>query len=117
MKRSNFLIQIFLSCSILVISILSCKQEKEKLPADFELASAWADMTNYITKNTPANSPTFASRCFGYIGLTMYESVVNGCPEYQSVGPQLNGLGNLPMPEKGVFYNWQLALNAAQAEI
>ena len=95
----------------------SCKQESKKLPKDFELATAWADMTNYITRNTPANTPTFASRCFGYIGLTMYESVVNGYPEYQSVAPQLNGLGNLPMPEKGVDYNWQLALNAGQAEI
>ena len=87
------------------------------MPEDFELATAWADMTNYITKTTPANSPTFASRCFGYIGLTMYESVVNGFPEYQSVAPQLNGLGSLPLPEKDVKYNWHLALNAAQAEI
>src|SRR4051794_39464598 len=108
MKRSNFLIKVFLSCSILITSISSCKQAKEKLPQDFELASAWADMTNYVTKNTPANSPTFASRCFGYIGLTMYESVVNGYSEYQSVAPQLNGLGNLPMREEGVIYNWQL---------
>jgi hypothetical protein len=74
-------------------------------------------MTNYVTKNTPANSPTFASRCFGYIGLTMYESVVNGYSEYQSVAPQLNGLGNLPMPEEGVIYNWQLSLNAGEADI
>ena len=74
-------------------------------------------MANYIAKTTPANSPTFASRCFGYIGLTMYESVVNGYPEYQSVAPQLNGLGNLPLPEQNVAYNWQLVLNAGQAEI
>ena len=97
--------------------VSSCKQENKKMPEGFELATAWADLTNYITKNTPANTPTFASRCFGYIGLTMYESVVNGYPEYQSVAPQLNGLGNLPLPEKGVVYNWQLALNAGQAEI
>jgi PAP2 superfamily len=97
--------------------VLSCTQENKKLPEDFELATAWADMTNYITKTTPANSPTFASRCFGYIGLTMYESAVNGNPEYQSVSAQLNGLGSLPLPEKGVAYNWSLALNASQAEI
>ena len=117
MKRVKFLISIFVSCFIIVISISSCKQEDEKLPEDYELATAWADMTNYITKNTPANSPTFASRCFGYIGLTMYESVVNGYPEYESVASQLNGLGNLPIPEKNITYNWQLSLNAAQAEI
>jgi membrane-associated phospholipid phosphatase len=47
----------------------------------------------------------------------MYESVVNDYPEYQSVAPQLNGLGNLPSPEKGLSYNWKLSLNAAEAEI
>jgi len=109
-------IKIFISCLIITWLNLSCRENK-KLPDDFEIATAWADMTNYITKTTPANSPTFASRCFGYIGLTMYESVVNGYPEYQSVAPQLNGLGSLPLPEKGTRYNWQLALNAGQAEI
>lgn len=96
---------------------MSCNPEKERLPEDYELATAWADMANYITKNTPANSPTFASRCFGYIGLTMYESVVNGYPEYESVASQLNGLGPLPIPEPGLNYNWKLSLNAAEAEI
>ena len=95
----------------------SCRQKNNLPPQDFELATAWADLTTYITKTTPANSPTFASRCFGYIGLTMYESVVNGFSEYQSVASQLNGLGALPLPEKNLQYNWQLVLNAGQAEI
>jgi len=107
----------FIPFLLFLILFSSCKQQKENLPEDYELTSAWADMTNYITKNTPANSPTFASRCFGYIGLTMYESVVNGYPEYQSVAPQLNGLGNLILPERELIYNWQLALNAGQAEV
>src|SRR6188474_1280577 len=105
MKQVRFCMKIFIFCLSACCFIPSCKQESKKLPEDFELATAWADMTNYITKNTPANSPTFASRCFGYIGLTMYESVVNGYPEYQSVAPQLNELGILPLPEKGVEYN------------
>ncbi|MCG7857090.1 phosphatase PAP2 family protein [Flavihumibacter sediminis] len=97
--------------------ILSCQDKKLIAPSDYELAASWADLTNYITKNTPANSPTFASRCFGYIGLTMYESIVHGYPEYQSVATQLNGLGNLQKPEQGLKYNWPLVFNAAQAEI
>jgi hypothetical protein len=117
MKQVRFCTRFFIFCLIACCFIPSCKQESRKLPEDFELATAWADMTNYITKNTPANSPTFASRCFGYIGLTMYESVVNGYPEYQSVAPQLNGLGSLPLPDTGVTYNWPLVLNAGQAEI
>ena len=117
MKQQIHLIKIAIFCLFIAGLSLSCNRATEKMPEDFEVATAWADLTNYITKNTPANSPTFASRCFGYIGLTMYESVVNGYPQYQSVAPQLNGLGYLPLPEKGVVYNWQLVLNAGQAEI
>jgi hypothetical protein len=101
----------------LLVLMASCTSAPLPLPSDDELATSWADLTNEITKTTPANSPTFASRCFGYIGLTMYESIVHGYPAYQSVAPQLNGLGSLPEPEKSVPYNWQLALNAGQAEI
>lgn len=117
MKQPLVLIKRF--CLLLLLGSVfnSCKQEDKKLPLDFEIATAWADMSNYITRTTPSNSPTFASRCFGYIGLTMYESVVNGYPEYQSVAPELNGLGNLPKPEQGVDYNWLLSFNAGQAEI
>src|SRR5688572_5256149 len=117
MKQLTNSIKTFFSLLGVGSLISSCNQESKKLPEGFELATAWADMANYITKTTPANSPTFASRCFGYIGLTMYESVVNGYPEYQSVAPQLNGFSSLPLPEKNVAYNWQLVLNAGQAEI
>lgn len=102
---------------IFLLVTASCKNTPAPSPADDELASQWADLTNFITKTTPANSPTFASRCFGYIGLTMYESVVHGYPEYQSIAPQLNGLGSLPQPESQQTYNWPIALNAGQAEI
>lgn len=74
-------------------------------------------MTLYITKNTPSNSPTYSSRCLGYIGLTMYESVVNGYPNYQSLSGQLDGLDSLPKPETSKKYDWKLSLNAAQATI
>ena len=117
MKKFRYTKNILNSFLVAGLCILSCGKEKKMPPPDFELATAWADMTTYITKTTPANSPTFASRCFGYIGLAMYESVVNGFSEYQSVAPQLNGLGSLPLPEKNLKYNWQLALNAGQAEI
>lgn len=117
MKQQLVLIKRFCLLLLLGSAFNSCKQEYKKLPQDFEIATAWADMSNYITRTTPSNSPTFASRCFGYIGLTMYESVVNGYPDYQSVAPELNGLGNLPKPEQGVDYNWQLSFNAGQAEI
>ena len=101
----------------LISLISSCSLKKQKPLQPHEITTSWAEMTLFITKNTPANSPTYSSRCLGYVGLTMYESVVNGYLNYQSLEGQLNGLRNLPKPEKGKKYDWQLTLNAGQATI
>lgn len=93
----------------------SCKEKI--IISDQDLTIKWADMTLFITKNTPANTPTYSSRCLGYIGLTMYESVVNGYPNYQSLSDQLAGLDSLPKPENGQKYDFRLSLNAAQSSI
>ncbi|HPH45417.1 MAG TPA: vanadium-dependent haloperoxidase, partial [Chryseolinea sp.] len=77
----------------------------------------WADLTLLTIKHTPGNTPTFTSRCLGYIGLTMYESVVHGRSGSKSMAGQLNELDELPLPEVDVEYNWELSLNAGQAAI
>jgi hypothetical protein len=82
-----------------------------------DLAAAWADMTLHLTQHTPSNSPTYASRCLGYIGLTMYESAVHADSGWQSLAGQLNGLDSLPTPSPGLTYDWRLSLNAGQAAI
>lgn len=107
------------SCLIVGVfaGFLSGCTPQSKPLAEPDVAMAWADMTLFITKNTPANTPTYASRCLGYIGLTMYESVVAGDSAHQSLAGQLNGLNSLPKPEVGQPYQWVLALNAGQAQI
>lgn len=105
----------FLIVFILLTTVVGCQHKKPL--KDFELATKWAEMTLFITKNTPANSPTYASRCLGYIGLTMYESIVQGFAPYQSLEYQLDGLDSLPKLEQGKNYDWKISLNAAQAFI
>ena len=95
----------------------ACSPESKTAYADQDVPIAWGEMTLYITKHTPGNSPTYASREFGYTGLTMYESIVHGSPGYRSLAGQLNGLDSLPQPEAGQRYNWLLSLNAGQAAI
>lgn len=97
--------------------IISCSQLAENEISKQQVAIAWAELALYITQYTPANSPTYASRGFGYLGLTMYESMVNGYPSHQSLADQLNGLEQLPLPEPGLSYDWVLSMNAAQASI
>ena len=103
--------------SVLLFVSLTFVSCQPKAITDQELATKWADMTLFILKNTPGNSPTYASRSLGYIGLTMYESIVNGYSPYQSLAGQLDSLDNLPKPEKDKNYDWRLSLNAAQAFI
>lgn len=108
----------FLLLFILIISsFFHCTSESTIELNEQDVATKWAEMALHVTQYTPANSPTFASRCFGYIGLTMYESIVHSDANYNSLAGQLNELEKLPLPEKGKVYNWQLALNAGQAEI
>ena len=101
---------------LLIISIACSITEQPKL-SDKDVAMEWANMTLFITRYTPSNSPTFASRAFGYIGLTMYESIVPGFEEYNSMNRQLNGLELLPKIDPTKEYNWALSLNASQSEI
>jgi len=101
----------------LILAIAGCQRLFPHQFTENEVAAAWAERAMYTTRWTPSNSPTFASRCFGYIGLTMYETVVHGYPEYQSMAGQLNGLDSLPQPEPGKTYDWVLAMNAGQAYI
>src|SRR6187549_319662 len=106
-----------LAMTLLVLVMGACSARKEKVFTPQEVTITWANMSLYVAKNTPANSPTFASRGFGYIGLTMYETIVHGSPSYNSLAGQLNGLNELPVPEKDVAYDWVISLNAGQAHI
>ena len=81
------------------------------------LPARWADVTLKTIQFTFPNSPTYSSRSLGYIGLTMYESVVHGSAMHKSVASQLNGFSALPEPDLTKEYNWALSLNAGQSSI
>lgn len=70
---------------------------------------AWAELCLDVIKNSPNNSPTYASRSLGYIGLTMYETVVAGSANYQSIGSELNGLGQTELEGN---LDWEIAQSA-----
>ena len=111
---------LFLFC----IAVLNaCKKDDEivapiaQTPLSSDVATKWADMTLVIAQKTPGNTPTYASRGFGYIGLTMYESIVMGSKVNKSMSGQLSGLSGLPIADTTKTYNWYLSLNAGQAYI
>ncbi len=117
--KSKFL-PIFISISFLFF--ISCKKDDETniYQADTstpDIAVKWTDMNLYILKYSPSNTPTYASRSLGYLGLTMYECVQAGSGRHVSMNGQLKGLPTLPQVEAGKKYNWIVSLNAGQAFI
>ena len=81
-----------------------------------QVAIAWFDLYLDLVKSTPGFTPPVASRAFGYAGITLYEAVVPGMPDYQSLAGQLTGLAPLPQPAPGAAYHWPTVANGALAD-
>ena len=56
-------------------------------------------------------------RCQAYCGIALYESVVPGMPDYQSLSGQVTDLPAMPLTESGKAYHWAASANAALAEM
>jgi hypothetical protein len=108
---------IFLSLILCIFALTSFGQKKSNGGGSNELAIKWARTTLDFINMQPSKSPTFISRCLGYMGLGMYESVVYSSKRCQSVASQLNGLVGLSKPAVGLVYDWETVLNANQANL
>jgi hypothetical protein len=118
----NTLITIGLIAALVLLQ--QCRSDSDPKPVpivikdeDKNLAARWADVALHTIQFSFPNSPTFTSRSLGYIGVTMYETVVHGSTSHRSLVGQLNALPTLPLPEENQEYNWNVALNAGQAHI
>ena len=88
------------------------------MAADFDpgIPLAYYQRSLSFSKRTAGFTPPVQARAFGYMGLALYEAVIAGMPDHQSVASQLNGIGGLP-EANGIPYNWALVANAALAEV
>jgi hypothetical protein len=68
-----------------------------------------------LVRHTPTYSPPVASRAFGYLYLTAFETVAQDSPELVSLAGQLNGLTPLPSRMEGLVYDAEVVLEAALA--
>lgn len=103
---------LFLICLCGSFIAIQAQSKKTDL-TDASVAVAWAEATVKLMTKAPSNTPTYASRALGYIGLTMYETVVYASPKHRSVIKTLCDTMSLPTPKKD--YSRELALNAGQA--
>lgn len=82
-----------------------------------EVAMQWSNLHLSLVRNGTGFTPPVAARTFAYAGLTLYEAVVAGMPDHQSMVHQLQGLTGLPSADPTQMYNWALSANAAQADV
>lgn len=116
---------------IVALVFTSCVKDDEQTTQPSPAASAPTNsynadfMSDYFTlqcdivRNTAGFLPTIAARCYGYLGVTAYESVVHGIAGGNSLAGQVQGFsaGSLPVPQSDKKYNWALASNVAMASI
>jgi membrane-associated phospholipid phosphatase len=80
-----------------------------------QIATEWMLLATQLIQQTPGFSPPIAARALGYLGLTLYESVAPGMPDYRSLAGQLNELQSLPTPAPDEPLHWPSVANAALA--
>jgi hypothetical protein len=76
---------------------------------------AWFNLAYDLARDEHL-SPPVAARLFGYLGVALYEALVPGMPEYQSLAGQLNGLQALSRPSDP-SYHWPIVANSVLATI
>ncbi len=92
-------------------------QAKSQSDDGAEVAIAWFELSLELVTETPGFSPPVASRAFGYLGVTLYETVQPGMEGYRSLAGQLNQLNRLPYTHGWAEYHWPSAANAALASM
>lgn len=116
-------IHIIICCLTLALTLSGCKPESgaanprynsNSTPtADFKeeirYIMDWNEMLYYHIKHRVVGPPV-AARMYGYMGLTVYESLVGGMPDHQTMGGQLNDFTPPPANDPTQSYDWPSVL-------
>jgi hypothetical protein len=76
---------------------------------------AYYKLSFTLSKRTGGITPPVQARIFAYMGLALYESIIDGMPRNRSIASSLHGIGALPT-NAGTKY-WPLVASAAMAEV
>ncbi len=81
-----------------------------------KMAHDWLDLTHRMVKENHLFVPQ-AARIYGYLGLSLWESVVNGIPGGRSMAGQVNDLAAMPQAERDQEYDWGIVLCATMKTV
>lgn len=101
-----------LSLSLVVPATAGAATATADHPATFA-----TDWLNLVVERVKAEgySPLVASRIYAYSGITLYEAVLPGMPDHQTLAGQLHELPALPQPPAGAELDWPSVASAALA--
>jgi len=116
--KKNF----FIGASFIVMMLVFTECKKNDFPGTTakkytaDVAVAWMKMHIKLSMTTAGFNSVVTDRSFGYAGLALYESIVPGFIECNSLLPQLGSMNLLPAKDKKLYY-WPASANAAMALI
>jgi hypothetical protein len=107
---------------VMAILLLSaCNKDERTISSEFSKANAesskvatdWMALSIELTSQTPGYTSPIASRAFAYLGIAIYETVVQGIDGQPTLQGQIAGLPtqSLPFIHEGGEVNWSLAVN------
>ncbi|MRG44452.1 phosphatase PAP2 family protein [Chitinophaga sp. SYP-B3965] len=88
-------------------------QELSTTTGETAVPASWYQLELKLIKETSGFAPPVAARAIAYTGIALHEAVATG----NSLSGQLNGLRNVPKPDRWKRYNWAIAANSAMAQI
>jgi len=93
------------------------EQQSEASAYKAQVVVAWYGLIKTLTTETPGYTPPVAARAFGYTGIALYEAIVPGMPDKNSLSGKLTDLQiNITLDSKKT-YHWPTVANAVLAKM
>src|SRR5680860_869468 len=93
------------------------EQQYEASAYKAQVVVAWYGLIKTLTTETPGYTPPVAARAFGYTGIALYEAIVPGMPDKNSLSGKLTDLQiNIALDSKKT-YHWPTVANAVLAKM
>lgn len=83
---------------------------------DAALAQEWMKLLYDRIEFERISAPA-ASRLYAYAGITLYEGVIHGMPDNNTLAGQIEHMPDLPLPDFNKAYDWQTVANAALSKV
>lgn len=79
---------------------------------DTQPVVAWMELFYRLVQDERVSAPA-ASRLYGYMGVTVYESLVPGMPDNNTLAGQIWHMPDMPLPDDAITYDWLSTFNGA----